>query len=55
MLLRARRMLVCVSQVHDILDWSFTSLRLDAPSYPTPVVNGVGAFECGDAAVCVHR
>lgn len=42
-------------QVHDILDWTFTSLRRDpAFHYPSVVVNGVGAYQCTDTKHCVH-
>jgi hypothetical protein len=41
-------------QVHDLLDWTFTSLRVDPASHPPPVVNGVGAYSCANASVCIH-
>ena len=42
-------------QTTDLLDWRFTSSRLDPPYDPPPVVNGVGAHSCGDDELCVHR
>jgi len=33
-------------QVHDILDWHFTSLRQERGTYKAPIVNGGGSFSC---------
>ena len=45
-------------QVHDILRWDFSSLRIDVPYHPPPIVNGDGAAECSCADLrcdeCVH-
>ena len=45
-------------QVHDILRWDFTSLRVDVPYYPPPIVNSGGAAQCSCADLscdeCVH-
>jgi len=48
-------------QVHDILDWRFTSMRRDNVKkdyVPSPVVNGENAFKCSgvnDAVDCRHQ
>ena len=43
-------------QVHDILDWHFTSLRLDRKVLAPPIVNGDGSFSCsGVGNECVHK
>ena len=41
-------------QVHDILEWEFTSLREDPPYYPPIIVNEDGAHKCNNANDCVH-
>ena len=41
-------------QTHDVLEWTFTSTRMDPPYYPPPIVNGVGSHSCNDPALCVH-
>ena len=35
-----------VWQVHDILDWRFSSLRVDPPYYPPEILNGRGSYSC---------
>ena len=40
-------------QVHDILEWEFTSLREDPPYYPPIIVNEEGAHQC-NSDDCVH-
>jgi hypothetical protein len=42
-------------QVHDVLDWSFNSLRQDVIKLDPDVVNGVGAHSCNDPMECVHH
>lgn len=42
-------------QAHDLHSWTFSSLREDPRQYPSPLVNGQGAFQCIDSKVCVHH
>ena len=43
-------------QVHDILQWRFTSTRKDPP-YDPPIVttSGATAFSCVAGGSCVHK
>ncbi len=42
-------------QVHDILNWKFTSTREEAKVYAPPIVNGVGSHECSGFDQCTHN
>ncbi|CAM9141429.1 unnamed protein product [Choristocarpus tenellus] len=42
-------------QVHDLLEWKFTSSREEIPYSPSPLVNGQGAYaSCDGQDDCVH-
>jgi hypothetical protein len=41
-------------QVHDVLDWKFSSLFIDATYTPPLIVNGEGAHTCVNVTACVH-
>jgi hypothetical protein len=41
-------------QVHDILEWEFTSLREDPPYIPPIIVNEDGAHQCNIKGDCAH-
>lgn len=42
-------------QTHDILSWSFTSLREPIPERRPPLINDIGAHTCQNESVCVHQ
>lgn len=42
-------------QVHDVLEWQFSSLYVDRKYVPPTVVNGVGAKYCANDTVCVNQ
>ena len=41
-------------QVHDILQWQFTSLYIDRDYTPPLVVNGIGSKDCVNMTECVN-
>jgi hypothetical protein len=41
-------------QVHDILQWQFSSLYIDRLYTPPTIVNGIGAKYCVNETVCVN-
>ena len=45
-------------QVHDVLGWSYVSMRREVPYSPPVIVGGMGAAQCSDEVVeageCPH-
>lgn len=42
-------------QAHDIHSWQFRSLYIDENYTPPMIVDGVGAHDCVNETLCVHR
>jgi hypothetical protein len=41
-------------QVHDVLDWQFTSLHVDQDYTPPLIINGAGDHRCVNSDACLN-